>query len=220
MGVPVVCFEQNTKVGMANRLIAKIASAHLSGLTCEDKRFKQVGNPIRPSIFECKINHNAKELLLMGGSQGAEFIRKDLLMGILESFPGLPVTCLMGSGAMSDEHKAWQSKYPNLTLVEYAPDMGPLYAKTGLVISRAGACAVSEITALGLRALFVPMPQSADNHQWHNAMSVKGAGVRVEQESVSDIIEHLNQWQSGMWEMPMARKIQSDQAIITALMSA
>jgi UDP-N-acetylglucosamine--N-acetylmuramyl-(pentapeptide) pyrophosphoryl-undecaprenol N-acetylglucosamine transferase len=220
LGVPVICFEQNTKMGMANRLIAKIATTHLSGLCCEDHRFKQVGNPIRSSILDCDIDPDAKALLLMGGSQGAEFLRKDLLIGILECFPELPVRCILGSGGMSADQKAWKEKYPNLTLIEYESDMSQLYAKTGLVISRAGASAVSEIVALGLRALFVPMPKSADNHQWHNAMSVKSEGVMVEQESVPDIISHIQQWQKGIWQQPRAMRTQAEKGIIEALMQA
>jgi hypothetical protein len=83
--------------------------------------------------------------------------------------------------------------------------MANLYAETGCVSSRSGAMAVSEILALGIRTIFVPLPQSADNHQWYNAISAQGEGIEVAGESAADIIEKLRVWQMGSWKKPVPR---------------
>lgn len=203
--VPVVCFEQNTKLGLANRLIANIATRHLSGLACEDARFMTVGNPIRQAIVSVKPNEDAKRLLIVGGSLGASFLRENLLQAILEKFPELPITCIVGRNGLGKIHHEWLRLYPQLRLLEYCHDMANLYAETGFVISRSGAMAVSEILALGIRTIFVPLPQSADNHQWYNAISAQSEGIEVAGESAADIIEKLRVWQMGSWKKPVPR---------------
>ncbi|MDA9832262.1 glycosyltransferase [Gammaproteobacteria bacterium] len=217
MGVPVVCFEQNTKVGLANRVIARLATTCLSGLRCEDPRFKQVGNPVRQSIRDCQTHDSAKNLLIVGGSLGAGFLSQTLLPVILASFPGISVTCITGRGAQPKDHQSLISTYPHLKLIEYMDDIEQLYAHSSLVITRAGAMAVSEITLLGLRALFVPLPKSADNHQWHNAKSVQCEGIVVEHESVDHIIDHMKLWQSGLWPKPQPKDNHALQAITACL---
>jgi hypothetical protein len=177
----------------------------------------QVGNPVRQSIRNCQTHDSAKNLLIVGGSLGAGFLSQTLLPVILASFPGISVTCITGRGAQPKDHQSLISTYPHLKLIEYMDNIEQLYAHSSLVITRAGAMAVSEITLLGLRALFVPLPKSADNHQWHNAKSVQCEGIVVENESVDHIIVHMKLLKACLWPKPQPKDNHALQAITACL---
>ena len=203
MRVPIVCFEQNAKLGMANRLIAKIAKVHLCGMKCDDSRFVCIGNPVREQIKQCK-DDSKQSLLLLGGSQGAKDFYQDLLSGVVNTFTDLPVTCIVGYGNISQEHKQLMRE-KKVNVIEYAQDMQEIYNAAGLIVSRAGAMAISEINKIGKRVIYLPLP-SKDNHQYHNAKSQERPGVMViENQSLEQCIEGIKLWVDGLFPQPEAK---------------
>ncbi len=217
LGIPVVCFEQNTRIGLANRLIAKLATTHLAGLPMNDQRFQEVGNPLREEIMALQPKAEQPNLLIFGGSQGASVLANELLEKCVTSFPGLKITCIVGGGNIKDIHRKL-AKNPNVTIIEYADRIEKLYATSPLVISRAGAMAVSEIQYLGLSAIYFPLVHSADNHQYHNAMSQAILGARVfTDHEIDKSIESISSWLSGEWKVSSEVRTDSVEVIIMRL---
>ena len=73
---------------------------------------------------------------------------------------------------------AWEGN-PNLDIREYIDDMPACLAAADLVICRAGASTLSELTAAGRASVLIPSPNVAENHQYHNAMVLQNAGAAV-----------------------------------------
>ena len=167
--IPIICFEQNACIGLANRLIARMATFHFSGLPCADTRFIHTGNPVRSKQKNVPVKEKAKNILLLSGEQGAEVINHALLEQ-LTAVEDIDITIVSGhKHARVSSHK-WPDRVP---VMAYCHDMNELYQWADIVIARSGAMTVSELLRVGVLAILMPLPTSADNHQYHNALHAK-----------------------------------------------
>ncbi|MDR0549325.1 MAG: UDP-N-acetylglucosamine--N-acetylmuramyl-(pentapeptide) pyrophosphoryl-undecaprenol N-acetylglucosamine transferase, partial [Deltaproteobacteria bacterium] len=175
---PVVIHEQNSRPGLTNRLLAKVAKEIFVGFPEGLEAFSPdkavlTGNPLRTEIaalFERKLNYNVRDrfvLLIMGGSQGANRLNVaalDLVAQLAEA--GLDFEVIHQTGA-KDEAKI-DSFYSRLGIKRetkaFFKDPERLYQKAHLAITRAGALTVTELAAVGLPAILVPLPTAADDH--------------------------------------------------------
>ncbi len=185
LGIPVFAHESDLTLGLANKI------AELTGATMlkanPNSRFKGVcvGMPLREELFSASkrdavvklgIDNPQKKsvLLVLGGSSGAAAINDAVKKNIDELCENFFVLHVCG------KNKREKIEHENYVGFEYADDVASFYAASDLVLSRAGATAVFEISALKKRAVFVPLPKGASRgDQIYNAELAEQYGATV-----------------------------------------
>lgn len=200
--------EQNAFPGVTNKLLAKQVDLVLSAtkgaverLASPDKTYV-VGNPVRAAVFSqnaeaCKAALGARGrlvLLTFGGSLGAAPLNRAaaaLAQWHLanRNFLHIHATGKAGRQEFADLLlEKGIAPGPNFLVKEYIDDMPAALAAADLVISRAGALTLSELTAAGRASILIPSPYVAENHQYYNALELQNAGaaVVVEEKELTD----------------------------------
>ncbi|GGM04692.1 UDP-N-acetylglucosamine--N-acetylmuramyl-(pentapeptide) pyrophosphoryl-undecaprenol N-acetylglucosamine transferase [Pseudomonas asuensis] len=187
-GVPLIIHEQNAVAGTANRLLAPIASKVCEGFpatfAASSKRLS-TGNPVRKELFLQAVRPSLEgrkvNLLILGGSLGAEPINKLVPEMLAQVSVGLRPNVRHQAGRQHAE--VTQERYNALSLeadvVPFISDMAEAYAWADLVICRAGALTVSELTAAGLPAFLIPLPHAIDDHQTRNGEFLVNEGAAL-----------------------------------------
>ena len=191
---PLIIHEQNAIAGLTNRLLAPFAKRILTGFpsTFVRKNVEVLGNPVRAEISNIQREHEIAEpdsrplrILVFGGSLGAQALNETVPLALAQVMAKLPAD-------MHPEvwHQTGEHKY-NYTLEQYATqgvkgrvdtfieDMQDAYAWADLVICRAGAITVAELSVAGLGAIFIPYPYAVDDHQTANAGALVNAGAAL-----------------------------------------
>lgn len=137
----------------------------------------------------------------MGGSQGAQAINKVVLQSVPKLntlIPDLQVIHLTGKQGYKETKAAYDNMGISSFVSEFLDDIGIAYGLADLVICRAGANTVAEISAIGIPAIFIPYPYATDNHQYWNAYElakVKGALIikqeELKPEKVIELVSNL-----------------------------
>jgi UDP-N-acetylglucosamine--N-acetylmuramyl-(pentapeptide) pyrophosphoryl-undecaprenol N-acetylglucosamine transferase len=200
--IPGILHEQNAVMGRANRALAERAAiiALTFPETIKAESFKDksqlVGNPLRDRVIAVvntpyPSTDSELRLLVTGGSQGAR-IFADLVPPAIAELPAdlrarLRVTQQARPEDLERVAEAYRQSKVNVELQSFFDDLPERIAKSHLIISRAGASTVTELTAIGRPALYVPLPGSLDADQRNNARHVEdaGGGWIVEQATVS-----------------------------------
>jgi UDP-N-acetylglucosamine--N-acetylmuramyl-(pentapeptide) pyrophosphoryl-undecaprenol N-acetylglucosamine transferase len=199
LGIPLLVHEQNARPGLANRLLTKRAdiialSDELAQSGFKTKaRFEVTGNPLRAELFGVDPNTARQRLglqqtglllLVFGGSLGAHHLNSAVLAiakELLDEFGDMEVIHLTGSQDYDwvkdtlTQAGITQRWYP----YAYSNQMGDAYAAADLVLARAGATSLAEITALGKASLLVPYPYAVADEQTANAQRLVDAGAAV-----------------------------------------
>ena len=193
-GIAVVLHEQNRIPGITNRLSASLARRIYLSYTDDDHYFEPhkvclAGNPVRREIIACRAitartsalsnGERPFTILVVGGSQGAHGIN----MAVVESLARLKMRddlrFIHQTG--SDDEKTVRAAYQHLgidaTVKAFFNDMAQQYRHADLIICRAGATTVAELTVIGKGVIFVPYPFAADNHQVFNAQPLVDLGA-------------------------------------------
>ena len=187
--IPAVLLEQNAHPGMANRVLARLARRVCTTFAEANAYFPAgkvvlTGNPVRPFPPPAARQHTGFALLVFGGSQGAHRLNEamaDAAGALRAAIPDLQVLHQTGPADCA----ALRARYASVGLAadvcEFIDDMGAAYAAADLVVCRAGATTVAELTALGKPAILVPYPFAADDHQRANAevLAARGAGTLI-----------------------------------------
>ena len=218
-GVPLVLHEQNSVPGLANKVLSRWANA--VGATygesaphfAHPELVEVTGNPVRPAVLAADRARGRKALslpktstvlLVFGGSRGARHLNSAILalrdrllairkLRVVHVAGKLEVDTVRGAldAAGGDGGGRW-------LVLDYIDDMGSALAAADLVVARAGATSIAEITALGLPAVLVPYPYATDDHQTRNAatMVAHDAAVLVadgdlDEERFGDILVEL-----------------------------
>lgn len=177
---PLVIHEQNAVAGTTNKLLSRIASRVLEAFPSGLKNAQQVGNPVRPAIAELTAPEQRYKLrqqldgpvnlLVLGGSLGALAINQLLPQALAklppESRP--QVWHQTGKAHVDSTREAYQQQQVEARVEPFIDDMAAAYAWADLVICRAGAVTVSEVTAAGVASVLVPFPYAIDDHQTKN----------------------------------------------------
>lgn len=206
LGIPTALHEQNSIPGKANRLASRFATVVMTGFPSAASYFQGrevffTGNPIRTGLLQAKrpdafsvfgFREGVFTILVVGGSQGAAGINRLAAgaLGILRD-KGFNFQVIHMAGKARDEVAAgYAAKKITARCETYFDDIGLAYVVADLVISRAGAIALAEITAFAKPAILVPYPHSADGHQRANAQSLaqRGAAVVLEEGTATDEI--------------------------------
>lgn len=195
-GIPVVVHEQNAVPGMANRVLARWACA--VGVTYRESiprmprgaRCEHTGNPVRVAVMNADRDEaraalafpaGAVVLLVFGGSRGARRINEAVsgLRDRLLANERVWVLHVTGCAEPLPAHEASAERAGDgvrYRRVDYIDDMGAALAAADLVVARAGATSIAEITAIGRAAILVPYPYATGDHQTHNARDVAQRG--------------------------------------------
>ena len=196
--IPMVLCEQNTVPGITNRMLFPLAKRIY--VSFEDTRGKIdpakmriTGNPVRQQILEASAvksdEKNLFTILVVGGSQGAHAINLAMMDALPRIQQRVKIRIIHQTGA-ADQDKvkaAYDKTGIDAEVKAFFNDMASRYGQADLVVCRAGATTVAELTALGKAALFIPYPFAADNHQEINARSMvdNGAALMVLERDLS-----------------------------------
>jgi len=176
---PLIIHEQNSVAGLTNRLLCRFAKRVFTAFPNVFKspvNEENIGNPVREEIFE--IENPEKRLqasgsckvLVVGGSRGARFLNQ--LLPDAMKLCGMDYELLhqTGKADLDETRHRYESTRCKVDVTAYIDSMADAYSWADLVICRAGAMTVSELTAAGLASVLVPYPYAVDNHQTHNAL--------------------------------------------------
>ncbi len=203
--IPSLIQEQNAFPGITNKFLSKrvqlicVAHKDMTRFFPESK-LVFTGNPIRKNLTEQIDSGQSKQsygfnpsvpvLLVVGGSLGSKRINElihDKILFFKESNYQLLWQC-------GELYCAQYSKYDNganIRVVDFIKDMSSAYAAADVIISRAGALAVSELCLIAKPVIFIPSPNVAEDHQTKNAQSlvVEGAALMIEEPKLEDEFE-------------------------------
>lgn len=175
---PLVIHEQNAVAGTTNRLLARLAKKIFTAFPNVFAGAQVVGNPVRAEIANLPApeqrfadRSGPLRLLVLGGSLGARFINELLpeTLALLPETERPQVRHQAGGGHGESTHALYRQQGVDAVVDEFIDDMAEAYVWADLVICRAGALTVSELTQVGLAAILIPFPQAIDDHQTHNA---------------------------------------------------
>ncbi len=198
--------EQNAIPGFTNKMLATVAERVFISLEESRKFFPEertllTGNPLRRQILEqvalapqVERSDDAFHLLVFGGSAGAH--RINITMGealpYLEDVKGrLRITHQTGENDLEDVTAAYEEQGFSADAVAFIDSMADAYRWADLVVCRAGATTIAEITACGKPCVFIPYPHAVDDHQRRNAEALlkHGAGfLIIEQELTGEML--------------------------------
>ena len=202
MNIPTVLHEQNAVLGRVNRLLAGDAEAIGTAFT-EVERLKPkykdktvlVGNPVRESVaklgelpFPPFDEFAPLKILVTGGSQGATVLSDVVPEGLGLLHPSLRRRLQIVQQCRPDDIDQVRVRYADLgipaELMTYIEDMPDKLADARLVVGRAGASTIAELTAAGRPAILIPYPAATDDHQTANARDMtKAGGARTIQQT-------------------------------------
>ena len=194
LAIPTIIHEQNALLGRVNRMVVGDAAA-IATAYAKVERLKPayanktvlVGNPVRPSVaklgempFPLFDDYAPLKILVTGGSQGASVLGQIVPAGLGALSPSLRLRLQVVQQCRPDDIDAVRAQYQSLgipaELMTYIADMPDKLADAHLVIARAGASTIAELTAAGRPAILVPLPSAADDHQTVNAREMAAAG--------------------------------------------
>lgn len=195
--IPTLVQEQNSYAGLTNKLLAKRANRICVAYPEMDKFFpaekiQVTGNPVRKDILDLSgkrdkaIAHfglaaDRKTILVLGGSLGARTLNEAVLKEMQElQEAGFQVLWQSGKFYFKDMMaKLEDSRLTHIHLREFIREMDLAYAAADVIVSRAGALSVSELSLVGKPVIFIPSPNVAEDHQTKNAMAYVEHGAAL-----------------------------------------
>jgi UDP-N-acetylglucosamine--N-acetylmuramyl-(pentapeptide) pyrophosphoryl-undecaprenol N-acetylglucosamine transferase len=206
MRVPLVIHEQNARAGLTNRLLARLARRVLLGFDGALGGGVWVGNPVRadvaglPHPSERFADRNGPlRLLVLGGSQGAMALNRTVPKA-LATLPDArrPLVRHQAGRTLDVAEAAYAEAGVVAELSPFIDDMADAFAWADLVVARAGASTLAELSACGLGGVLVPYPHAVDDHQTANAQVLVAAGAVTCLAEPAFDATRLAQWLSEM----------------------
>lgn len=177
-GIPVVVHEQNAVAGTANKSIAKFATKVLTGFPNVLPNAQMVGNPVRQDLLHIdtpEVRYAQRQgplrILVVGGSLGAMALNTLVpeAVGLIPMEQRPIVVHQSGEQHLAVLQEAYAKAGVEARCVAFIDDMATELSQADIIICRAGAMTVAEVAAVGVAALFVPLPTAIDDHQTANA---------------------------------------------------
>ena len=195
LGIKIALHEQNILPGITNRILSRFAdriyvSFNGTQVNVSPDRIRLTGNPVRKEILKCAREQNLTptgdltfgkpfNVLVIGGSQGAHSINMALLEAIehIENKDHFFIVHQTGTQDEERVKRTYENQTVSCKVQAFFSDMDRQYKEADLIICRAGATTVAEITTIGKGVIFIPFPYAADNHQVINASSLEKSGA-------------------------------------------
>jgi len=196
---PLVIHEQNSIAGFTNRLLSRCASCILEAFPDTFEKSKKVlhtGNPVRSNIAgvsspeERFSSHGTGlRLLVLGGSQGAKALNEVVpsALASMDANVRPEVWHQTGTRHIEETRSLYKESQVEARVDAFIENMAEAYEWADLVLCRAGALTIAELTAVGVPAVLVPFPHAVDDHQTHNAEYLvrSGGAILVPQTELS-----------------------------------
>ena len=208
IGAKVMLLEQNSYPGVTNRLLEKKATEIHIAFDEAKKYFRDqsklilTGNPIRINLkmidrLEARaafgLDPHKKVLLVIGGSGGARSLNHAVAKNI-QAFEELGIEILWQTGKVYyEEFRRYREQH--VKVMEYIGDMSAAYSACDLVLARAGATTIAEVSILGLPVVFVPSINVAADHQFKNAKALvdSNAAELIQDKNVeSELLDRIS----------------------------
>ncbi|PMH39785.1 undecaprenyldiphospho-muramoylpentapeptide beta-N-acetylglucosaminyltransferase [Vibrio sp. 10N.286.49.B3] len=208
LGIPVVLHEQNAVAGLTNQWLSKIAKKVFQAFPGAFPNAPVVGNPVREDVVAIidpaqRLNERTGpiRILVMGGSQGAQILNTtmpDVFAQLGDNYAVLHQAGKNNQAGVIEAYRAHDDKQGNVEVVEFIDDVAQAYQWADLLVCRSGALTVSEVSAAGVGAIFIPFMHK-DRQQALNAdhlVECKAAEM-IEQrdltvEKLTEIIQGLD----------------------------
>ena len=204
--IPTIIQEQNSYPGITNKLLAKDARKIFVAYNGMDKYFDasklvKSGNPVRKdllNIFNLKadgikhfnLNASKKTILIFGGSLGARSINKAVAAqeDMIAQFEDIQIIWQVGKIYYDQYKNSHLAQIKHVQVLPFIDRMDYAYSVADVIVSRAGALTISELTLVGKPSLLVPSPNVAEDHQTKNAMALvnEDAALLVKDGEASD----------------------------------
>lgn len=203
---PLALHEQNAIAGLANRVLAQVSDKVMVAFPDALKGGEWTGNPVRGDIAamappEQRFAGRTGKLriLVVGGSLGAQALN-EAMPKALALLDDKPIVVHQAGEKHIDQLRAnYAAAGVQGELVAFIDDMARRYAEADLVVCRAGAVTIAELSAGGMASILVPFPHAVDDHQTANArfLSERGAAILIQQRDLStqklaDLLRSLN----------------------------
>ena len=227
LGIPSLIQEQNSYPGITNKIVSKKVNTICVAYPQMEKYFPktkliETGNPIRKLIVQIEgkrekalqffgLSTNKKTVLLIGGSLGARSINQAILTQF-DKWQKADFQLIWQTGITGiDEAQSLISEknISNICVHKFISEMDLAYAAADLVISRAGAIAISELSATGKACIFIPLPSAAEDHQTKNALSLvnkKAAILITDNEASGKLFDICNSLLNDENELEILKK--------------
>ncbi|MCH8317793.1 MAG: undecaprenyldiphospho-muramoylpentapeptide beta-N-acetylglucosaminyltransferase [Bacteroidetes bacterium] len=197
--IPILILEQNSYAGVTNKLLAKKADRICVAYEGMEKFFPKekiviTGNPVRKDIMNVHLkrvealkyfdlSESKKTILVTGGSLGARTINESIALHLAD-IDNSGFQLIWQIGRIDNPSVVGRIDNPSIRILEFIDRMDLAYAASDIVISRAGAIALSELCLVKKPAILVPSPNVAEDHQTKNAMALvnKNAAVLIKDE--------------------------------------
>ena len=189
-GVPTMVLEQNAVPGLTNRMLSRYVQAAAVSYESTRQFFGSKafvsGNPVRPEFLdaagskESSRDATTTRVLVFGGSQGAHAINMAMVeaaAGLAAQGPNLRITHQTGERDVGMVRAAYAQARLAADVEPFLDDMGRRLGQADVVICRAGATTLAEITAAGRAAILIPLPTATDDHQRKNAEALVASGA-------------------------------------------
>jgi len=178
---PLLIHEQNAVAGFTNRCLAHLAQEVLEafpGSFGARSRARAIGNPVRadiaalpPPAARFAGREGAIRMLVIGGSQGAVQLNRTVPEAIARLSDTVPIAVRHQAGErwIDAARASYAAAKVEAEVVPFIADMAQAYAWADIVVCRAGALTISELTAAGVGSILIPFPAAVDDHQTRNA---------------------------------------------------
>lgn len=194
MGKKTLIQEQNSYPGLSTRILSLVSNRVCLSYQSSIKYFKDkkklriLGNPIRKEILsgnresgikKFNLKADKKTVFILGGSQGSKRINEAIKEGTsyLKQFNDIQLLWQTGSKNFEEIADFMKGIKLTTTVLPFIQDMAQAYAATDLLVCRAGALTLSEVTACGKPSILIPYPFAAADHQRYNALFLKEKGA-------------------------------------------
>lgn len=190
-GTPLAIHEQNSRPGLSNKFLSRLAALVMVGFPGAAKVFpaaktRVVGNPVREEIAEVGRGERppraCPQIAVTGGSQGASGLNSlagPALVALKEAGLDFEVFHQSGEKDQAELSRMYAEAGLKAEVVDFCRDMVGFYRRADLVIGRAGAITIAELAASGRASILVPLPTAADDHQSVNAAQMSEAGAAL-----------------------------------------
>lgn len=191
MGIFTAVQEQNALPGFTNKVLGRFVDAVFIAFeearpSFSKRKIHLLGNPIRRALLDnylkSKIPSAKFTLLITGGSQGAHKLNVrmvEALKELGELAKGFTIIHQTGARDREDFDRQYRELGLDAEVVDFIREMPKAYARADLIVCRAGAATLAEITVARKASILVPFPFATDNHQEVNARSLVDAGASL-----------------------------------------
>jgi UDP-N-acetylglucosamine--N-acetylmuramyl-(pentapeptide) pyrophosphoryl-undecaprenol N-acetylglucosamine transferase len=195
--IPTLIHEQNAFPGVTNRILSRFSNITAISFKESEKFFKGAkkimltGNPIRKEMLEIerskareslKVDKSNPLVVIFGGSLGAEKINQSVVDMLKTCYREGAFRIIYATGEKQYKNimeRLEGLSFPSVQVLPYIFDMAGVMAAADLVVCRAGAITISELTALSVPSIMIPSPYVTANHQEHNAKALEKHGAAL-----------------------------------------